>query len=82
MIPAAMIESVMRSGTAPAPVGMDTLAVAISEEVDTLTDVIEPYLIQSGFLKHTSRGRVANPSAFKHLGIKLNRKSRELFEEI
>ncbi|MFH2204664.1 MAG: Holliday junction branch migration DNA helicase RuvB [Elusimicrobiota bacterium] len=63
------------------PVGVDNLAVAISEEVDTLTDVIEPFLIQSGFLKHTPRGRVATARAFKHLGIKLPRRhEKDLFE--
>lgn len=51
------------------PVGIDTLAVAISEEVDTITDVYEPYLIQSGFLSRTPRGRVATPHAYAHLGI-------------
>jgi len=60
------------------PVGVDTLAVAVSEEVDTLTDVIEPFLIQTGFLKHTSRGRVATPLAFRHLGLKPPR-AGELF---
>ncbi|MFA6583085.1 MAG: Holliday junction branch migration DNA helicase RuvB [Elusimicrobiaceae bacterium] len=52
------------------PVGADTLAVAVSEEVDTVTDVIEPYLIKAGFLARTPRGRVATKKAFTHLGIK------------
>ncbi|MFA5975848.1 MAG: Holliday junction branch migration DNA helicase RuvB [Elusimicrobiota bacterium] len=50
------------------PVGIDTLAVAISEDVETLTDVYEPYLIQCGFLARTSRGRVATENAYRHLG--------------
>jgi Holliday junction DNA helicase RuvB len=51
------------------PVGIDTIAVAISEEVDTITDVYEPYLIQSGFIARTPRGRVATPHAYAHLGL-------------
>lgn len=61
------------------PVGVETLAVAVSEEVDTLTDVIEPFLIQAGFLQHTPRGRLATPLAFRHLGLKPPAKSGELF---
>ncbi len=61
------------------PVGVDTLAVAISEEVETLTDVIEPFLIKAGFLMHTPRGRVATRRAFEHLGIKPPAKVGELF---
>ncbi len=50
------------------PVGLNTLAVALGEEEDTLIDVFEPYLIQIGFLARTPRGRVATPRAFEHLG--------------
>lgn len=50
------------------PVGVKTLAVACSEEVRTLEDIYEPYLIQCGFLKRTPRGRVATGKAYKHLG--------------
>lgn len=49
------------------PVGIKTLAVACSEEVRTLEDIYEPYLIQCGFLKRTSRGRMATAKAYKHL---------------
>ncbi|MCX5790727.1 MAG: Holliday junction branch migration DNA helicase RuvB [Elusimicrobia bacterium] len=52
------------------PVGIETLAVAVSEEQDTLTDVIEPFLIQGGFLKRTTRGRVITPKAAAHLNLK------------
>ncbi|MBN1622686.1 MAG: Holliday junction branch migration DNA helicase RuvB [Endomicrobiales bacterium] len=52
------------------PVGIETLAVAISESVDTITDVYEPFLIQSGFLARTPRGRVVTSHAYNHLGIK------------
>lgn len=48
------------------PVGLDTLAAAIGEERDTIEDVIEPYLIQQGFLNRTPRGRVATESCFRH----------------
>ena len=51
------------------PVGADTLAAALSEARDALEDVIEPYLIQQGFLQRTPRGRVATARAFSHLGL-------------
>jgi len=51
------------------PVGIDSLAAALSEERDTLEDVLEPYLIQQGYLKRTPRGRIALPSAYVHLGL-------------
>ena len=51
------------------PVGADTLAAALSEARDALEDVIEPYLIQQGFLQRTPRGRVATPHAYAHLGL-------------
>ena len=51
------------------PVGIDNLASAISEERETIEDVIEPYLIQQGFLQRTPRGRVATPLAYAHLGL-------------
>lgn len=53
------------------PVGIETLAVAVSEEPDTLTEVIEPFLMQGGFLKRTTRGRVITAKAAAHLGLKL-----------
>ena len=52
------------------PVGIDSLAAAISEERGTIEDVIEPFLIQSGFLIRTARGRLATQSAYRHLGYK------------
>jgi Holliday junction DNA helicase RuvB len=51
------------------PVGLSTLAVAVSEEADTIEDVYEPYLLQRGLLKRTPRGRVATAAAFEHLGV-------------
>ena len=53
------------------PVGVDTLAAALSEPRDTIEDVYEPYLLQQGFLARTARGRVATDRAFEHLGIPL-----------
>ncbi len=52
------------------PVGVDTLAAAVSEEKDTIEDVYEPFLIQEGFLKRTPRGRVATKRAYGHFGLK------------
>jgi len=51
------------------PVGLDALAASISEEKDTIEDVIEPYLIQQGFIMRTSRGRVATAKCYEHLGL-------------
>ena len=51
------------------PVGIDALAASIGEEVSTIEDVYEPYLLQNGFLKRTNRGRVVTEKAYKHLGI-------------
>ena len=52
------------------PVGIDNLAAAIGEERDTIEDVLEPYLIQQGFLMRTPRGRVATRTAWTHFGLK------------
>ncbi|MCI0397875.1 MAG: Holliday junction branch migration DNA helicase RuvB [Chloroflexi bacterium] len=51
------------------PVGLETIAASISEESDTIMDVVEPYLLQLGFLERTARGRVATPHAYRHLGL-------------
>jgi len=51
------------------PVGLETLAAAVSEESDTIMDVYEPYLLKIGFLHRTPRGRVATPAAYAHLGF-------------
>ena len=55
------------------PVGVDNLAAAINEERGTIEDVLEPYLIQQGFLKRTPRGRMATVAAYQHFGITLPR---------
>ena len=51
------------------PVGLDNLAAAIGEERETIEDVLEPYLIQQGFLQRTPRGRMATVRAWNHFGI-------------
>ncbi len=51
------------------PVGVDALAATLNEEVDTLTDVIEPYLLKTGLLKRTSRGRELTPQGAGHIKI-------------
>ncbi len=51
------------------PVGLENVAAAIGEEAGTIEDVIEPYLIQQGYLQRTPRGRVATPAAWRHLGL-------------
>ena len=51
------------------PVGLETLAAAVSEEAETIEDVYEPYLLQEGYLKRTQRGRVATARAYSHLGL-------------
>jgi len=51
------------------PVGLQTIAAAINEEPDTIMDVVEPYLIQLGFIDRTPQGRVATPRAYRHLGL-------------
>jgi holliday junction DNA helicase RuvB len=51
------------------PVGLDNIAASIGEERDTIEDVIEPYLIQQGFLQRTPRGRIATLAAYRHLGL-------------
>ncbi len=64
------------------PVGLDNLAAAIGEERDTIEDVLEPYLIQQGYLMRTPRGRVATSLAYQHFGLKVpaNLSSANLFE--
>jgi holliday junction DNA helicase RuvB len=65
------------------PVGVDSLAAAISEERDTIEDVLEPYLIQQGFLMRTSRGRIATRTAWQHFGMDVPKdlmKDNDLFD--
>lgn len=62
------------------PVGLDNIAASIGEEAGTIEDVIEPYLIQQGFLQRTPRGRVATQAAWRHLGLVAPSKAQDLFE--
>jgi Holliday junction DNA helicase RuvB len=62
------------------PVGLDNLAAAIGEEAGTIEDVIEPYLIQQGYLQRTPRGRAATASAWRHLGLAVPSRSAGLFD--
>ncbi|ULQ60097.1 Holliday junction branch migration DNA helicase RuvB [Brucepastera parasyntrophica] len=59
------------------PVGAETLAISVGEPLDTLEDYYEPYLIQSGLLQRTSRGRIVTERAYAHLGMEQYKKSRE-----
>jgi len=62
------------------PVGVENLAAAIGEEKDTIEDVIEPYLIQQGFLMRTPRGRLATSNAYQHFGLKKPAKT-QIYDE-
>ncbi len=64
------------------PVGVESLAAALSEERGTLEDVIEPYLIQQGFLIRTARGRMASAKAYRHFGWKPPRQSEALIPDL
>lgn len=59
------------------PVGLDTIGASISEESDTIMDVVEPYLLQLGFLERTARGRIATKHAYNHLGFEINRETSD-----
>jgi Holliday junction DNA helicase RuvB len=64
------------------PVGLNTIAASISEEPDTIMDVVEPYLLQLGFLDRTPQGRIATARAYQHLGFRYDGKAQPtLFEE-
>jgi Holliday junction DNA helicase RuvB len=75
-LPLAVIEKF-----AGGPVGVDNLAAAIGEERDTIEDVLEPYLIQQGYLQRTPRGRIATLAAFRHLGVVPPKSAGELFAD-
>src|SRR5471030_836314 len=66
------------------PVGVDNLAAAIGEERDTIEDVLEPYLIQQGYLQRTTRGRIATVTAYRHFGLAEPRSAAnpELFDDL
>ena len=62
------------------PVGLDNIAASIGEERETIEDVIEPYLIQQGYLQRTPRGRIATLAAYRHLGVAPKSTGEDLFE--
>jgi len=68
-----LLESIIKNFEG-GPVGLNTMAAALSEEEDTISDVYEPYLIQKGFLQRTSKGRVATKRAYEYLGIDFDNK--------
>lgn len=59
------------------PVGIETIAASISEDIGTIEEVIEPFLLQIGFLKRTNRGRVVTKSAYEHLGKKFRKENQQ-----
>ena len=67
-VDAAILDAIIRR-FGGGPVGLSTLAVSVGEETDTIEDVYEPYLLQSGLIRRTPRGRVATERAFAHLGV-------------
>ncbi len=73
--------SIMMNKFSGGPVGLDTLSTAIGEERGTLEDMVEPYLIQQGFIMRTPRGRSATDLAYQHLGLSNPSKVKDLFNE-
>ena len=63
------------------PVGLDTLSTALGEERLTIEDMVEPYLLQQGFIMRTPRGRVATDLAFSHLGVVRHNHTKDLYEK-
>jgi Holliday junction DNA helicase RuvB len=61
------------------PVGLDNIAASIGEEAGTIEDVIEPYLIQQGYLQRTPRGRIATLAAYRHLGVARPERAQDMF---
>ena len=62
------------------PVGVETIAAALSEDVKTIEDVCEPYLLQAGLIQRTPRGRKVSPEGYRHLGLKAPSEQKTLFE--
>ena len=62
------------------PVGVETIAAALSEDVKTIEDVCEPYLLQAGFLQRTPRGRKVSPEGYRHLGLNVAPEQKTLFD--
>lgn len=62
------------------PVGLSSLAVGVQEDTETIEEIYEPYLIQKGFLKRTSSGRILTKSAYEHLGVAPKKNQTELWK--
>ena len=62
------------------PVGINTIAAGLSEQIDSVEETIEPYLIQQGFIQRTAQGRCLTRQAFEHIGMKAPVKPKDLFE--
>lgn len=75
------ILSAICSQFAGGPVGLSTLAISVSEQTETIEDVYEPFLIQQGMIARTARGRVAMPSAWRHIGLEPPESAPELFQQ-
>lgn len=73
-----MIEAMIKKFNG-GPVGLQALAAATSEELDTIEDMYEPYLLQIGFIQRTARGRIATKLAYEHLGLQLPPENQNLF---
>lgn len=63
------------------PVGLNSLAVAVSEDISTIEDVYEPFLIKEGFIQRTNRGRIAQEKSYSHLGKTITKKQQRLFND-
>ncbi|MFP6725338.1 MAG: Holliday junction DNA helicase RuvB C-terminal domain-containing protein, partial [Alphaproteobacteria bacterium] len=62
------------------PVGVETIAASLSEQRDTIEDIIEPYLIQQAFLQRTPRGRVLTRFGYEHLGLNVSKQTHKQIE--
>ncbi len=63
------------------PVGINSLAVAVAEDSETIEEIYEPYLIQKGFLRRTASGRVLTPRAYQHFGVEPGKKQKDLWDQ-
>jgi Holliday junction DNA helicase RuvB len=63
------------------PVGVESIAASLSEERGTVEDVLEPYLIQQGYITRTARGRMATSKAYRHFGLEKDGAGNDLFDK-
>ena len=71
--------SIMHDSFGGGPVGVDAIAASLSEETDTIVDVVEPFLLKIGFLKRTPRGRELTKLAYEHMGFAAKNSQKEMF---